>query len=540
MNAICRCLGPVIVAVTCAAPWSGHAATIAAPHGGTVRALLVGINDYVSVPKLSGAVADAQGMRDALASAGVPQPNLRLILDRAATRPRLLEEMTQLADSARPGDLVVLSFAGHGTRVSEMYPNTKPDHQDEAYVLAQFDRQLRAGEYDLIAGPEIKHWIGDLDQKGVDVLFIADTCFGGGLTRKPARRDTLNYREIDVSSHLQLKPSAAATPADAALQPTAFSHLTFVAAADPLRAVPEIPIEIDGQRRIRGALSYGMARAIGGAVKPTADGVVTRGALFEYLRQEVSHYRDDQVIETAPQQPDRLDAAVFRVAGDAVAPPAPPPAPSEGSPLSVAVEDGPAQALSGIGQRGYPFMVVPDYSSADIIWNAARREAFFSGDVGARHVGAQDIPAVVDRVWAGRRLALLADDRVQPFRIKPNHDLHPKGEEVSLEADGVSGKYLIALDVTGDGIVRYLFPRANETGVAGGEGWTIDNIQVADHFGSDLVVLVVSPTRLTDLEKELRDLDGSQNAGALPRLLQSYLDPARRVRIGLATIVTVP
>jgi hypothetical protein len=183
LHRLCCSLAAASIAILCT-PWALDAATISAPRGGAVRALIVGINDYVSAPKLFGAVADAQDLHDALARAGVPKDRLHLLLDHAATRPHVLDEMRALAANARPGDLVILGFAGHGTKVTEMYPGSKPDDgKDEAYVLVQFTQNLKEAEHDFIAGPEIKHWIEELDAKGVDILFIADTCYGGGLTR---------------------------------------------------------------------------------------------------------------------------------------------------------------------------------------------------------------------------------------------------------------------------------------------------------------------------------------------------------------------
>jgi hypothetical protein len=523
-------------------PWTADAATISAPRGGAVRALMVGIDDYVAANKLHGAVADARDLNAALLGAGVPQSNLRLVLERDATRSRVLAEMTALAGSAQPGDLVILAFAGHGMRVKEMYPDSKPDHLDEAYVLVQFTPNLKgAGEHDFIPGPEIKHWIAALDARGIDVLFIADTCHGGGLTRKPVRPDLVGtYREIDTSAYAQAEASIYSSRADAARPPASFPHLTFVAAVDPSRKVPEVPIEIAGRVVQRGALSYGVARAIEGAVRPNGQGVVTRRTLFEYLRQEVTHYSDAQVIYSTPEQEDRLDTPVFRVMGEAAEKPAPQKPSADVDPLRVMVEGGDARALAGIEMHVHPFRVVTGKETADITWNAATREAHFDGDLGARDVTARGVPDVVDRVWIARRLARLADDRVQTFRVLPDHNLHHKGEVLSLEADGVAGKYLIAFNATGDGVVQVLFPAPGENALAGGDGWRIGGIKVSDHFGSDLVVLVVSPTRLTDLEKSLASIDQTSNAGLIPAMLQPYLDPARRVRLGITPVVTAP
>ncbi len=288
-------------------PLATLAANIYAPGGGSIRALIVGIDTYTAVPKLKGAVADARDLASSLKSAGVSDQNIALILESAATRARLLAEMKRLVEASAAGDLVVVAFAGHGGRVPEMYKNTKPDGMDEAYILTKFDNNVSAGASELLAGPEIKHWIGLLDDKGVDVLFIADTCHGGGLTRQPVQSGIeLSYRHVSVSEHSKTEANVYATASDAARTEATFPHLTFLAAVDPLHKAPEVVIA--GQPTLRGALSYAVARAIEGAADRQHKGVLTRGALYEYARQVVSHLEDTQVIYTRPEQADKLQA----------------------------------------------------------------------------------------------------------------------------------------------------------------------------------------------------------------------------------------
>ncbi len=166
--------------------------------------------------------------------------------------------------------------------------------------------------------------------------------------------------------------------------------------------------------------------------------------------------------------------------------------------------------------------------------------AFAGGDILARDVEAADIPAVVDRLAATRSLTRLSEDRPQSFRLLPDNSLHHKGEVLSLQADGVAGNYLIAFNMTGDGIVQYLFPLPNESARVADVEWKVTNIEVVDHFGSDQVVVISSPTRFVDLEEALRKLDKTRNTGAVPAILKAFLDKDRQVRIGLATIVTAP
>jgi hypothetical protein len=110
--------------------WGALAALAAlvgfAPHSRTAPtrwALIVGVSDYINFGEeiggdLPGARNDALGFRDVLvARYGFTDSNIHLVLDRAATRDRIVSEMKQwLPSVVKPGDLVVFFFAGHGSQ----------------------------------------------------------------------------------------------------------------------------------------------------------------------------------------------------------------------------------------------------------------------------------------------------------------------------------------------------------------------------------------------------------------------------------------
>ena len=122
------------------------------------------------------------------------------------------------------------------------------------------------------------------------------------------------------------------------------SHVTFLAGATSRSVVPETDgLAASGPR---GALSYFLARALGG--KSAKDGVTTRQALYEYLKHNVrGATQDRQLIQVEPQSPEPsvYGKPVFTFAEAAPAAQASntPPAPGNGTPA----DDGaapPAQA----------------------------------------------------------------------------------------------------------------------------------------------------------------------------------------------------
>jgi len=94
----------------------------------TVFGLIIGINDYPGDSSdLRGAVPDAEDMSDALAMYGVPEANVRTLLDGDATTPDINNAVAWLDASTTPDSTVVIFYAGHVRKL---------DSQTEAIVAA--------------------------------------------------------------------------------------------------------------------------------------------------------------------------------------------------------------------------------------------------------------------------------------------------------------------------------------------------------------------------------------------------------------------
>lgn len=100
-----------------ASPAAPPSVTMApAGSGGRRRALCVGVDRYPTMP-LAGCVADARDWAHTLESLGF---EAAMLLDEAATRSRILDDLRALLTTSRPGDVVVFQFAGHGTEVDDL------------------------------------------------------------------------------------------------------------------------------------------------------------------------------------------------------------------------------------------------------------------------------------------------------------------------------------------------------------------------------------------------------------------------------------
>ncbi len=539
-----RCLG--ITLCLASLPLSStFAQVMRSASGGEVRALIVGIDNYVGQNKLSGAQADANDLQQSLSKMGVS--NIRRIDEKAATRAEIIRAMETLIAESKAGDLVVLTFAGHGFQVKEAVPGSKPNGKDEAYVLTFFSSKPDAGNRkmgpnEFIRGPEIKAWLKRLDDKSVDVLFVADTCHSGGLTRKPERRDkTLTYRS-GVNDIEDPVAKTFAKPVDSLRTVNDFKNVTFLAAVNSENKSPEIPIA----GKPRGALSYSVSRAIEGAALGNQTGPVTRQMLFKYARQQVrNHTNTAQTIETEPKV--ATERVIFKMVPAGEAKPAPALVSSQtvatSDPLRVAVLNGDTATLAKVEPYFTPFLASTDVSAADLTWDAAKRDVLIQGDILARGIDAKDIPSVVDRVAAARLLTRMAETRSQDFRLLPDNKVQKEGTAVGLEADDVAGKSIIAFNINGDGLIETIFPipeNASDNAQIKQGTWSIKDIVVGSPFGADLVVLIVSDHRLPDLEAAIRAKNKTRAAGSIPALLQNYMEKDKSIRLGLTTIVTEP
>jgi len=529
------------IALAAMAAAEAIATPIQAPSGGQVRALVVGIDDYQFEKRLKGAVADARDLEGALRRAGVASSDLTVLIDAEATRPAVVAAMARLIDQTRANDLVLVSFAGHGTQRPESVRGSKPDGLDEAFVLHDFDRRSTRRNPDLVIGPELRHWLGLLEAKGADVVFLADTCHGGGLTREvDPRAGEMSYRSSAIGAAAAAELDLVSQPADAYRDENTFKRVSFLAAVDRNSKAPEV--DIPGQPTKRGALSYAMARAIDGNAVSRGDGVVSRNDLFAYARQVVSQYaQEKQTIVTEPTRgAGTLDRVIWRsLSSTAVAPAADTAAgpPSDPKPVRIAVLNGDASVLAGVKPIFTPFVVTAN--DADLSWDARTKDALVASDVVARGIEATDVPAVVDRVRALRELAVISERRPQTIVLKPDNGLHHRGEVLLFEARAMNDRHALVLNIAGDGRVQFLFPLPNDAPRVADANWQL-KFQVREPFGSDTVIAIVSDRPLAALETELKSLDGRRAAGRVPQLVRQLLPQTGATRLGFASVFTAP
>lgn len=136
-------------------------------------AICIGLNDYSWLSpsaSLRGCVRDAREWGDLFADYfGFEE--IHYLLNDAATPSALQSAIARIAERAVAGDLVSLTYSGHGTQVPDT-DGDEPDGYDEAIVLH--------GQY---YTDDAIH--GDLSMLSPDiqVVIVSDSCHSGTLTR---------------------------------------------------------------------------------------------------------------------------------------------------------------------------------------------------------------------------------------------------------------------------------------------------------------------------------------------------------------------
>ncbi|NQX12372.1 caspase family protein [Microbacteriaceae bacterium VKM Ac-2855] len=152
------------------------------PHR-TRRAVCIGIDRYAERP-LHGCVADALAWQAALEQLGF---DVLALHDEAATKSRILREITLLVANSRPGDSIVVQYAGHGTEVPDLDGDEAvrrgPDaKKDQALVPYGSGLGTTSGEY-VIDDDLGRIW--DTVPEGVHLTVFFDSCRSGDAVRGP-------------------------------------------------------------------------------------------------------------------------------------------------------------------------------------------------------------------------------------------------------------------------------------------------------------------------------------------------------------------
>jgi len=561
-RALARCAAVGLTAFMGLSTPHAHAAgglSLGNPDGAAVRALVIGIDDYQHVRKLKGAVADATDIASSLKSMGVE--DLVELTNTGADRAGILREISALVERTHSNDLVFLSIAGHGTQEPERVKGSEPDGMENVFLLPGFET-TPSGSVERILGSEFNHFVRQLELRGAKVIFVADTCHGGGMVRDiDPRAEEMSFRQVPRITLLvdELKPVSDSNDPKSELD---FDHTAFLAAVDRYTKSPEVRIPgVDG---LRGALSYAVARAVEGSADVNHDGKVTLKELFDHVRQVVYQLSDQRqnvvTISSQGQAPEtdvayELTRGVVLIQGPAArtapgqdgagaplavvakapavvtpaapisAAPAPRPVPAA---IRLAALDGKTNYFAGLAPRDVTVNAVLPTDNPDLIWDPVSRDVIAWGDVVAYGVDAAALPAVVDRTAAIRELKRMATKSPQTMRISPDDRQQRAGQTVEVNLSDVAARAVLLFNVSGDGTIQMLYPVASDAALPRAASLRLP-LRVGEPFGAEQIVAVTSQQRMVDLETVLMQLNRRRASGQLIKSLERYLPADARI-----------
>jgi hypothetical protein len=269
-------------------------------------ALLVGIDAYPRLSpheQLHGCVNDVELMASVLRETfGFPEDGITLLRDADATRDGILAAFDSLLAAARPDDVVVVHYSGHGSQMTDR-EGDEADGLDETIVPHDSGRAPDPNRD--ITDDEILAWLARLTAVTTRVTLVFDCCHSGTVSR-----DAFGARARWVAPDLrpveELPPSPVpgtrAVPGAREVGPSGWLPLS------------ERYVLMAGCRDTESSYEY----------SPNADGRLHHGALTYFLARELvnagptSTYREifetagAQVTAVRPRQHPQMEGAVDR------------------------------------------------------------------------------------------------------------------------------------------------------------------------------------------------------------------------------------
>jgi Caspase domain len=552
----------VLVALSGFGPRGARAADafqISNPDGGEVRAVIIGIDEYQHVRKLKGATADARDIGSTLKKSGVR--DVTMLLNEQVDRSTVLREISALVERTKANDLIFFAIAGHGTQEPERVKGSQPDGMEDVFLLTGFET-TSAGSEQRILGSEFNHFIRQFELRGARIIFIADTCHGGGMAREiDPRAGEMSFRQVPTYTLVEdsLKPVSQADDPRSELD---LDRTAFLAAVDRSTKAPEVRIPgIDG---FRGALSYAVSRAVEGNADANHDGKVTLKELFANVTQvvyQLSDQRQNIVTMTSPNLSPDTDVAFGLTRGVAliqgpVEGAQPSTQPMAGSaptlaaqqpvkqdaarseaPIRLASLDGKMNYFPNLTSRDRPVQAVQPTDNPDLIWDPVSHDVISWGDVVAYGVDVADLPTVIDRTAAIRALKHIATQSPQVMRISPDDRQHHNNQSIEIDLSDAAGRALVVFDVSGDGTIQLLYPIGSDASPTQSANLRLP-LRVREPFGADQVVAITSGQRMVELEKVLVQVNRRRASAQVIKSLERYM-PAD-ARIGSIGFFTVP
>ena len=484
----------------------------AAPAG--VYGLVVGIDGYEHLKPLNGAVNDARDVRDALE--GMAARDVRLLLNGEATREAIYRNWEELARIAGAGDILVFHFAGHGGR-QDAALRAGHEAKDNMFLLAGF-RNTGKGALQRIVDNEIGHMLASEEE--ATVVFVADSCFAGGMVRSIDDRLHGGVRSAGV--HLADADDAVSERVRALgeVDERRLGRVIWIYGQDANKVTQEIPI--DGQ--VRGALSHVFSRALRGEADANGDGSLDMRELKRFVNKGVGRLTERRqrphVNAGSGDLSIRLAARDAAAAGGVELPT-----------LRIHYPDArPPLDLDGTTE-------VRDARLADLLYSGTDRKLVYrTGDTVAEFDAGDDarelslkLQGAVDKWRFLEMLAGLDSSDDPQVDLSGGDGVYTEGEQVEFRIRSASDRTVLLFNLAHDGTVQVLSGSGGSGSGRGGirlrAGRTLNfRARAQEPFGADHLVAITTEDAYSELLGPILRAHGKRQGAELARELAAILD----------------
>lgn len=218
-----------------------------------IFAVVVGVAQYRHMPALKYTDDDAYGINTFLRSpegGAVKKSNIKVLIDEAATKNRILEALNSFAAKADENDVFLFYFSGHGL--------------PEALLPIDYEGEFSDGK--LLHKELVKIF---KSSRAKSKVVIADACYSGNM---------LAYRGGSYESSMENYYNE--------IQANEGGLVMFMSSK-----AEETSIENNGLRQ--GIFSHFLMRGLYGAANTDNDNLIRLDELFEYVQKNVAYYTNN-------------------------------------------------------------------------------------------------------------------------------------------------------------------------------------------------------------------------------------------------------
>lgn len=479
---------------------------IAPAMSANVFGLVIGIDKYEHLRPLHGAVNDARDVSNALES--MAARDVRLLLDDDATREAIFRHWDELIGVAEAGDILVFHFAGHGGRQNAILQDGH-EAKDNMFLLAGYDNEGE-GVVQRIVDNEIGHLLAM--ETEATVVFVADSCFAGGMVRSVGVPVSLRY---DPTADPTVKNDAVTQRVRTLgeVDESDLEHIIWIYGQDDEKSIQEITV--DGQRR--GALSHIFSRAIRGEADANGDARLSVPELKRFVNKEVSRL-------TERRQRPHVNAGSPDLSVGPIAMPPERPSRSEAPVLQIFFsDDRPSFELTGVTE-------VKEEQPADIVYSGKDRKLIYkTGDTVAEFdpgESAQELflklQGAVDKWRLLELLAVLGSSDDPEIELPDGDGVYLEGEMAKFQISSEVDRTAIIFNLAHDGTVQVVTRNRAGNRLRAGKALTFES-RVQEPFGADHLVAITTADDPAKLFDTISASDGERHGALLAQNLAEIL-----------------